>query len=328
MQSRVLDVRPHSAAILYEAYRKILSLASTDHYRMYDLVRNVMAGITTVDAFYVGLFHGQTRIHLPYCYDEEKYDAPETHTFAPNGPTAWVHRHLRTYRYELDGGRVVRAGLSFGDVRKVSADVVTVPMFRSADDRREIFGVVSMHSYRPKAYGVEAVAAFEWIARVLASALNRDWEDERIVALLPGGQEDLSPLSVERVVEYVVGRLDVFRQRLDEAGALVEGDLPSRTLDELGHECGSLQTDLTEMLLQTDDEPSRRFHSLTDREQAVAKLLADGIANPEIAARLSVSVETVKSHLARIREKYAMTERLQIADDVGKHLRSIPTAEP
>jgi DNA-binding CsgD family transcriptional regulator len=327
MHPRVLDVGPQTAAILSEAHRKIGVLPGGDHYRRYDLVRNVMAGITSVDAFYVGLFQGATRIRLPYCYDGDKYDLPETHTFAPNGPTAWVFREQRTYRYRMDGGKVVRAGLSFGDPRKLSADVVTVPLFRLPEARREIFGVVSMHSYQSGVYGDEEVAAFEWLAEVLARALNRDWEDDRIVSLLPGteGAGVVVPLTAENVVDYVVARLDRLRGQLAETGEqLTAGQLGTAAaagaLDDLGHECGSFQADLTEMLLRVDDEPTRRFRALTDREQAVAVLLADGRSNPEIAERLTISAETVKSHLAKIREKYAMTERSQLAEDISRHL--------
>lgn len=326
MQPRVLDVGPQTAAILSEAHRKIGVLPGGDHYRRYDLVRNVMAGITSVDAFYVGLFQGATRIRLPYCYDGEKYDVPETHTFAPNGPTAWVFREQRTYRYRMDGGKVVRAGLSFGDPRKLSADVVTVPLFRLPEARREIFGVVSMHSYQAHVYGDEEVAAFEWLAEVLSRALNRDWEDDRVISLLPGeAGGSVVPLTAENVVDYVVTRLDRLRGQLQEtAGQLKEGQFGTAAaagaLDDLGHECGSFQTDLTELLLRVDDEPTRRFGTLTEREQAVAVLLAAGLTNPDIAERLSVSAETVKSHLARIREKYGMTERSQLADDISAHL--------
>ncbi|MEU4191395.1 LuxR C-terminal-related transcriptional regulator [Kribbella sp. NPDC026611] len=324
MRSRVLAVGPQTAAILNEAHRKLATL-SGDHYRCYDLVRNVMAGITQVDAFYVGLFQGATRIRLPYCYDGQKYDAPEAHTFAPNGPTAWVFREQRTYRYAMDGGAVVRAGLSFGDARKVSADVVTVPMFRLPGARREIFGVASMHSYRPAAYGAEEVAAFEWLTDVLARTLNRGWEDERVIRLLPNpGPGEEAPLTAERVVDYAVARLDRLREYLDDAGRRLRGDEANASaadvLDEAGHECGSFQAELAEMLLEVDDDSANRFATLTEREQQVAVLLADGRSNPDIADQLSVSAETVKSHLARIREKYGMTERSQLAADIARYL--------
>jgi DNA-binding CsgD family transcriptional regulator len=42
---------------------------------------------------------------------------------------------------------------------------------------------------------------------------------------------------------------------------------------------------------------------LTDRETEILQLVADGLANPEIADRLFVARETVKSHVRHILAK-------------------------
>jgi LuxR family maltose regulon positive regulatory protein len=51
--------------------------------------------------------------------------------------------------------------------------------------------------------------------------------------------------------------------------------------------------------------------ALTGRELAVLRLIADGLANPEIAARLFVSVSTVKWHINAIFGKLAVASRTQ-----------------
>ena len=48
-------------------------LFRADHYGLYDYVRFVVAKIATVDAFYVGLLHGSTRVRYPYGYDDGRY---------------------------------------------------------------------------------------------------------------------------------------------------------------------------------------------------------------------------------------------------------------
>jgi DNA-binding NarL/FixJ family response regulator len=53
--------------------------------------------------------------------------------------------------------------------------------------------------------------------------------------------------------------------------------------------------------------------SLTERELAVLRLVASGASNMEIAEKLSISVNTVKSHLRSILEKLQLENRTQAA---------------
>ena len=53
--------------------------------------------------------------------------------------------------------------------------------------------------------------------------------------------------------------------------------------------------------------------SLTERELQVARLVAAGLRNREIAAQLAVSPRTAESHVERIRAKLGFRSRAQIA---------------
>ena len=52
---------------------------------------------------------------------------------------------------------------------------------------------------------------------------------------------------------------------------------------------------------------------LSGREEEVLKLLATGETNRQIARRLSVSEETIKSHVASILRKLAVPDRTRAA---------------
>jgi len=52
---------------------------------------------------------------------------------------------------------------------------------------------------------------------------------------------------------------------------------------------------------------------LTQRERQVIDLIAEGLANKDIAARLHIAVHTVKSHVHNVLEKLALHSRLEVA---------------
>jgi len=317
-----LRVDAETAIILREAYHKIEALFRADHYGLYDYVRAVAAKVARVDTFFVGFLQGASRVRYPYSFDEGHYIAPDTHIFGPNGQTAWLLKHRQTYRFAYDNGAALHAGVRIGELGRPSEDAVTVPMFRpTKDGPAQLFGMLSMQSYEPCSYDDNAVRAFEWLSGVVERVLTREGEDREALRRLPAGDVGPNLLTSEHVVEYLTHRVASIREVAAEAlgepdvTALVHGHL-ARIVEQTEQ----IQSELIEMLMETDEGPERRFASLTKAQQGVAVLLVDGLDNDQLAAELGVSLNTVKTHLSAILRKYGMANRAQVADDVRNYL--------
>ena len=65
--------------------------------------------------------------------------------------------------------------------------------------------------------------------------------------------------------------------------------------------------------------PTFGWPSLTPAERDVADLVARGLTNPEIAARLAVSAGTVKDHVSSALRKLGVRTRAELAAAVSSH---------
>jgi DNA-binding CsgD family transcriptional regulator len=69
----------------------------------------------------------------------------------------------------------------------------------------------------------------------------------------------------------------------------------------------------------TRRRPQHGWSSLTPTEQTVARLVAEGLSNPQIGDRLYVSRRTVQTHLAHVFTKLDISSRSQLAAETARH---------
>ena len=125
----------------------------------------------------------------------------------------------------------------------------------------------------------------------------------------------------EDLLFYVRGGVNGFLQIGATASDIVEG---VRALARGEAVCSGAQCALLFRYFEQEAEtfPSAALHrdlGLTRREQQLIPLLTRGLTNKEIANHFSLSEQTVKNHLYRMKRKIGAHGRLEIVDVCRQH---------
>lgn len=138
--------------------------------------------------------------------------------------------------------------------------------------------------------------------------VKRELPDARIVVM------DLLPVQ-EEIVEFVHAGVSGFLMKdatLDDLERTIRsvaagGEvLPPQMIGSL---FSQIARDAVARGVPAVDEDVR----MTPRDRQVILLIAEGLSNKEIAARLHIAIHTVKSHVRHVMEKLTLRTRLQIA---------------
>jgi len=137
---------------------------------------------------------------------------------------------------------------------------------------------------------------------------------KRIVA--SGSRTRILVLTTFDLDEYVYGAV-----RAGASGFLLKDVRPGELVDAIRVVANgnallgptAIERLLTRFSAPTDSPPAETIAvgSLTDREAEILQLLANGLSNAEIAARLVVSETTVKTHVSNLLRKLGVRDRVQ-----------------
>ncbi|MBO4165206.1 MULTISPECIES: response regulator [Micromonospora] len=200
----------------------------------------------------------------------------------------------------VDDQALVRAG--FRMVLDSQPDLTVVgEAIDGADALRVLAGVeadvVVMDLRMPTMDGVEATrricaASADGRPRVLVLT-TFDTEADAFAALRAGASgfllKNVPPEELLAAIRVVA-----------EGDSVVAPSITRRLLDRFADRLGPAPT----------EDP--RLAQLTDREREILLLVAQGLANAEIAARVHVAEATVKTHVGRILAKLQLRDRVQV----------------
>jgi DNA-binding NarL/FixJ family response regulator len=139
----------------------------------------------------------------------------------------------------------------------------------------------------------------------LAETVNKEMADCRVIVM------DLLPVH-EEIAEFVnagvagfILKDATFEDFVGTIRSVAEGArvLPPRMT-------GTLFSQIAQVAVRRGGAEALR---MTKREREVIALIAVGMSNKEIAQRLNIATDTVKSHVRNVMEKLALHSRLQIA---------------
>lgn len=122
-------------------------------------------------------------------------------------------------------------------------------------------------------------------------------------------------LTMHELDEYVYGAL-----RAGASGFLLKDATPDQLIDAIrrihrgeGLFAPTVLTRLIEhFIYQPQPAPPLPTAQLTARETEILVLIAQGMSNPEVARHLTVSINTVKTHVSRLHTKLHARDRAQL----------------
>ena len=151
--------------------------------------------------------------------------------------------------------------------------------------------VVVMDIGLPRLDGIAATAEIKKaLPNVRVVMLTSHTADTEIIAALSSGADAycIKGANVDRLLVAIAA--------VAEGAAYLDPQIARKVIDRL-----------------KPPAPAGNFAHLSQRELEVLKLMVEGYSNPEIAAKLYLSANTVKTHVRNIMNKLSVDDRVQAA---------------
>jgi two-component system NarL family response regulator len=148
----------------------------------------------------------------------------------------------------------------------------------------------------------------------LAETVKKEMADARVIVM------DLLPVH-EEIAEFVnagvagfILKDATFEDFIGTIRSVADGAqvLPPRMT-------GTLFSQIAQVAVKRGRAEALEAVRMTQRESEVIALIAVGLSNKEIAQRLHIATDTVKSHVRNVMDKLALHSRLQIAAYAHSH---------
>lgn len=186
---------------------------------------------------------------------------------------------------------------------KKEADFTVVAAFEDND-----FDPALLPEYKPNIILLD-LSLTEKDSFELVNLLKNEFPDIKVIVM------DLVPMQ-EDILKYVEAGVSGFIMKNDSMSEFLKTIRAVHAGEKIlpPTAAGSLFSQIMDYgLKEMGHKKMIQSVRMTNREKEIVQLIAEGLANKEIAFKLNLSIYTVKSHVHNILDKMALNSRVQIA---------------